>query len=99
MKNVLKAIFFPVYLVYVILDKVSYKMMMIDGDPRYGAVPAFPRCMSCGGKQYNVASKPTFTTNRFGQQRITAFVDCVACGMRYRALRSAGENWSFTEPS
>lgn len=101
MKTIAKVIFFPVYALYVVVDKVSYAMMQAGPYANYGAgrPAAFPKCVMCGGRNFTAASKPTFTVNRYGQERITAFVDCDGCGLRLRVIRSAGTDWSFTEPS
>ena len=101
MKTLLKVMFFPLYVAYVVFDKVTYAMMNVGP---YGTpfTPKFPQCRNCGVTTFDVASKPIFTTNRYGEQRITVFVDCTLCGLRHRALRSnttTDGNWSFTEPS
>ena len=101
MKTLLKVMFFPLYVAFVIFDKVTYAMMNMGPYSDKGTTLTFPQCRNCGKRDFNVVTKPVFTTNRYGQQRITVFVDCIFCGLRHRALRdnfTTDGNWSFTEP-
>lgn len=101
MKTLLKVMFFPLYVAYVVFDKVTYAMMNAGPYSDKGTQLTFPQCRNCGHRDYLAASKPVFTTNRFGQQRVTVFLDCTTCGLRHRALRDTftSQEWSFTEPS
>lgn len=101
MLTIAKVMFFPLYILYRVVDKVTYAMMQVGPYANHGTgTPAsFPKCVMCKQQGYTPAGKPTFTTNRYGQERITTFVDCDNCGLRLRVIRSAGTNWSFTEPS
>lgn len=102
MKTIAKVVFLPVYVLYLVIDKVSYAMMQAGpyGNFGSGKAASFPKCVACrNSTDFEFAAKPTFTVNRFGQARITTFVDCMVCGLRLRVIRSAGTDWSFTEPS
>lgn len=101
MKTLLKVMFFPLYVAFVVFDKVTYAMMNVGPYGNAVSEPVYPSCMHCGYRDFRVASKPIFTTNRFGQQRVTAFVDCTHCGLRHRAIRdqfTTDGKWSFTAP-
>lgn len=61
-----------------------------------GHTPRYPKCVTCGGRDFQIVTKPTFTVDRFSRQRIACYVDCLTCGLRLRMMRGEGDkDWSF----